>query len=100
MSIYTTGELHEVADKVLQAIRTVPAADKMSASAGNWVGLDKVEAHIHKHRKTTRLFIDNEIFLLAVGLLIGRGQIEGNRAHGRGVGYFFIVRETQEYQPL
>ena len=96
MGIYTTGELHKVADKVLEAIKTVPDTEKMSVSAGNWVGLGSLESHIHKQRKTTKFYIDNETLLLAVGLLIGRNDIECHRAHGRGVGYFFIVRPTQE----
>lgn len=96
MSIYTTGELHEVADKLLEAIKTVPAADRMSESAGNWIGLDKVESRIHKHRKQTHLRIDNETFLLCIGLLVGRGDLECNRAHGRGVGYFFMVRLAEK----
>lgn len=97
MSIYTTGELHEVADKVLEAIRTVPAAEKMSEAAGNWIPLDNLEKHVEKNRKQSRLSIDNETFLLIIGLLIGSRKIECSRAHGRGVGYFFIIREAQEH---
>ena len=94
------GEFHEVADKVLAAMRTVPRKDKMSESAGNWIPLEKLEAHIQEHRKQTRFFIDTETFLLAIGLLVGRSDIECNRAHGRDVGYFFSVRPTQEHLPL
>lgn len=96
MSVFTTGELHEVADQVLQAIKTVPAADKFSESAGSWMDIDRLEKHIKNQRKETGLRIDNETFSLCIGLLVGRGEIECNRAHGRGVGYFFIIREAQE----
>ena len=88
-------DLHATADAVLEAMRTMPTTEKFSPNAGNWIPLDGLKKHIHKNRKETKLYIDNEIFLLAIGVLTGSGKIECTRAHGRGVGYFFIAREKK-----
>lgn len=97
MSTYTTDDLHTSADKVLEIIRTIPKVLKMSENAGNWIGLEDLRKHI---RKTEKLYIDDQTLDILIGLLIGRNEIECHKAHGRGVGYFFIVRPTQEHQPL
>jgi len=86
-------DLHKTANAVLEAMRTIPRSEKFSENIGNWIPLDNLEKHIHKTRKETKLYIDNQTFLLAIGVLTGSGKIECTQAHGRGVGYFFIARE-------
>lgn len=92
MSVFTTGELHEVADNILALIRTVPRHLKFSDISGGWIPVDKFKKHI----KSESMLMDNDTLFVILGMLIGRGDLECHRAHGRGVGYFFIIREAQE----
>ena len=73
MSTYTTADLHTSADKVLEIIKTIPTALKMSENAGNWIGLEDLRNHIRKSRK---LYIDDQTLDILIGLLIGRNEIE------------------------
>ena len=88
-------DLHKTADTILEAIRTIPKSEKFSETAGNWIPLNNLKKHIEKNRKKIKLYINNETFLLAIGILTGSGKIECTQAHGRGVGYFFILREKK-----
>jgi len=78
-------------------MHTIPATQKMSASAGNWACFEAIQKHIHT---TVNKHLDSETLLTALGILVGRNQVEVSRAHGRGVGYFYIFRPIQERLPL
>lgn len=99
MSVYLNEEMHQLADAVLAEMRTVPAQDKMSKTLGDWASFERIQKHIHANRKQTGLYLDTETLLSLLGILSGRNQIEIGRAHGRGVGYFWIFRPKPEPEP-
>ena len=89
-------DLHKIAETLLQTIRTIPQNEKLSEKAGNWIPLENLEKHIPKIQKETGLYIDNQTLLIAIGILTSSEKIECAKAHGRGVGYFYLIRERKE----
>ena len=94
--IYDNADMHQLADAVLAELRTIPAQHKLSEEAGNWASFEAIQKHIHANRKETGLHLDTETLSTLLGVLVGRHEIEITRAHGRGVGYFYIFRPTRE----
>ena len=88
--------MHQIADAVLAELRTIPAQHKFSEEDRNWASFEAIQKHIHANRKQTGLHLDTETLLTMLGILSGRNQIEISRAHGLGVGYFYIFRPTPE----
>ena len=93
MSIYTPAALTLMAEDVLTCLQ------EMKPDFPNDITFDSIYKHIRNIPKETgkRIkYIDEETLYILLGILTGQNKVEIQSAHGRGVGYFFIVRITEK----
>lgn len=82
-------ELDQLADKLYDMILDMKPSITIDR---HLYSIETIQSYISKLDKSERVdFRIDETLFIVLGILQGQGKIEISRAHGRGVGFFWMI---------